>query len=160
LLVAALLVSGCGAAAADRPDVATAGADAPEVSDGLDAPIGLVQTDVGLAGVRVGTSDPVWQVAGAVAAPDGTAIFVAQPDPTGATHRFDIVEVDASSGEPAASGTEVFSRGGDIIVAAVAPDGARVAAVEHLATSTIVYDIDPAARELVRAVVFEGRLEP
>ena len=41
--------------------------------------LALVATEAGLAAVPVGTAEPLWVVPGAVAAPDGSAVFTTRP---------------------------------------------------------------------------------
>jgi PQQ-like domain len=124
--------------------------------------IALVATDGGLAGVPVGTSTPRWTVPGAVAAPDGSAIFAVRTvaDPGG--DGFEVVRVDPETGSTVSVGRHVPGPAG-IHVAAVAPGGGRIALVAPGRAgddSTLVLDFDPATGGVRWKQTFEGTVEP
>src|SRR4051794_12903436 len=98
-----------------------------------DAPIALVISDRGLAGVPVGSSIPRWTAGGAVAAPDGSAVFAATVVGDGASARTSVVRLDPRSGREQGVArvldgrlhvSAVASGGRVVALAAVAPDGA------------------------------------
>jgi hypothetical protein len=154
VLLLALVASGCSAEASPgRPGVA-AGSPDP------DPPIALVMTEAGLAGVPVGTSEPRWVQPGAVAAPDGSAVFLARPSPAHtAGDGFEVVRIDPRTGADQQVGVHPAGPGGDLHVAAVAPGGGRVALAAVVGDRTAVIDLDPAGGES-RTTSYFGRFEP
>ncbi len=125
--------------------------------DTSDAPIALVVTEDGLAGVPVGSSEPRWVVEGAVAAPDGSAIYATTP--TG-TAQLDLVRVDPRTGSTRALGPLRRSLLG-VHVAAVQPGGGRVALATKIGEHTEVMDVvlDEGVAQ-AKTTVFEGEVEP
>lgn len=127
-----------------------------------DAPIALVVTDAGLAGVPVGSSEPRWVVPGAVAAPDGSAVFAARPVPNPSDEGaagFEVVRIDARTGTEERVGLHVPGPP-DIHVAAVASGGDRLALAAPGDDTTLVLDFDPARGGGDHKPTFAGRVEP
>jgi hypothetical protein len=123
------------------------------------AAMALVVSDDGLAGVAVGTSARTWVVRGAVAAPDGSAVFMARATRgAGGGRRFEVVHIDARTGE----GSVVGSVDGpsDLHVAAVHPGGDRVALAGREGERTRILDFRPASGTVEVEQAFDGVLEP
>ena len=114
-------------------------------------------TDDGLAAVPVGSSDPLWVLDGAVAAPDGSAIFATVPS---AEAGPEVARIDPRTGAAHRIGPLRRTLLG-VHVAAVEPGGGRVALAATVADRTEVIDID-IARGVDHAKVtsFEGDVEP
>ncbi len=144
LLAAALLAaaSACGAEALWlNGSTATTG-----TSVDPDGALALVITDGGLAAVPAGGTRPVWTVAGAVAAPDGSAAAVHTAG--------ELVHLDLRTGGRAGAA----ALPGTARVAAVAPGGHRVALAEsdgHGGTTVTVW-----ADGSSSTATFEGDLDP
>jgi hypothetical protein len=150
LLVAALVAcAACGPAASS-----TAGAGSPAPATEPDAPIALVVTARGLAGVPVGSSTPRWVVPGAVAAPDGSAVFAIGDDPeSGALQR-----IDPRTGRRA---DWWHAKAPGSRVGAVAPGGALVAVVwPDGVAGTRVYAWDTRRGTVAAGRDFAGDLDP
>ena len=141
------LSSGCAAAPpAPTPRLAAAGGD-----------VALVQTAAGLAGVPVGSSEPTWVRSGAVAAPDGSAVFDVRPAPSAGDQ--EVVRVDPRSGDVRVAGRIAAPEG--TRVAAVEPGGGRrVVLTRPDGPSTTVFDYDTEAASLVGVRTYEGELAP
>ena len=154
----------CGASALPLgDDVATSGSGDPG-----DPPIALVVTDAGLAGIPVGSSTPRWVVPGAVAAPDGSAVFAARTVPSDLGDGFEVLRIDPRTGAEEPVGRHVPGPEG-IRVGAVAPGGDRlvlVAPVDEPATDgsiggrTLVLDFDPATGGANWKPTLDGHLDP
>ncbi len=153
-LAAALVAGSCSASAAEQR------VDAAEAAPSEPGATALVLTEAGMAGVPVGSSTPVWVVPGAVAAPDGSAVFVARAVPAADGGGHEVVSVDPATGALSDQGVRVDDADGGVEVAAVAPGGDRVVAVVAGGGSTVLLDLDVTARSVRRAVRFEGSLEP
>lgn len=152
-----VVATGCGEEASGSPGAPSS--TAPATVD-PDAPIALVVTDGGLAGVPVGSSTPVWTLDGAVAAPDGSAIFAVQPAEAGAVPGQELVAVDPRTGSTRRVVERVPDRPGTR-VAAVEPGGERVVlTVPGDDDSTLVTTLDPTNRSDAAEQVFEGTVEP
>jgi hypothetical protein len=120
--------------------------------------VALVVTTAGLAGVPVGTSSPRWVVPGAVAAPDGSAVFVLD-GPRGQTgDQFDVVRIDPSTGAKVIVGS--LSAPETTRVSAVEPGGKRVVLADRGGASTSVIDVDGFEGVTLSRQSFEGRVEP
>ena len=153
-----LVLAACGAPnESDVGGVVRSERPASSEPEGLGEPAALVVTAAGLAGVPVATSTPAWTVDGAVAAPDGSAIFGLGPASGGATAR-DVVRIDPRSGAQAKVGDLVAPS--STRISAVEPGGGRIVLVTPDGTSTVVrtYDTTRGAVEAMRA--FEGTLDP
>ena len=155
LIVAAVVSAtvastGCTPPPGPTPRVATAGGD-----------VALVHTEDGLVGLPVGSGEPSWVHDGAVAAPDGSAVFALRPSTTPSSSGEvvqELVRVDARSGAvhavgriPAPDGTRV---------AAVEPGGRRVALTRPDGASTLLFDYRPDTATLQDVRAFEGVVEP
>ena len=121
------------------------------------APIALVMTEDGLAAVPVGTSEPLWVLDGAVAAPDGSAIFATVPS---AEAGVEVARIDPRTG--AAHRISPLRRTPlGVHVAAVEPGGGRVALAVSVVDRTEVIDIDIARGvDHAKTTSFEGDVEP
>lgn len=151
-----LVLTACGA-----PDAPVVGGVVRRESptsepDRPDQPVALVVTGSGLAGVAVTTSTPVWTVDGAVAAPDGSAVFALGPV-SGAAAR-EVLRIDPTSGAPAKVGVIVAPP--QTRISAVEPGGGRIVLVTAEGTSTVVRTFDT-TRGIVEATrAFDGTLDP
>ncbi len=141
---------------ADHPSGST-----PEPDPGPRGGLALVATEGGLAGVPVGTSTPTWVVDGAVAAPDGSAVFALQRLPESEGSAYEVVRIDPSTGAEEVVGQPLAGPAG-LHVAAVEPGGARVAlAAPGTGTDrTSIIDFDTETGQPVREPDFEGTVEP
>ena len=151
----AAATGGCGASAGTPPvDVPTGRVTSQPAQASA---LALVVTDAGLAAVPVGTSEPLWVVPGAVAAPDGSAVFTTRPSP-GSSAVHEVVRIDPETG---AEETVGRVRGNaDLHVAAVEPGGGRVALAGYGGDSTTILDFDPGKGAASRTLKFEGQVEP
>ena len=152
---------GPGEQAGAKPVSKHASAAEPEPDPGRDSGIALVITDDGLAGVPVGTSTPRWVVDGAVAAPDGSAVFSSRALSAGDGSGVQVLRVDPGTGAEETVGQPLIGPAG-LHVAAVEPGGGRVvlAAPDEEAGSTLIVDFDTATGAPHLEPVFEGTLEP
>lgn len=169
-LAAVLLAGAVTGCTADQTIEAAAGTAADPVANSTtaappdpDAPIALVVTDDGLAGVPVGSSTPVWTAAGAVAAPDGSAVYAVRPVEAGAPGAgpgFEVVAIDPRTGSERPVGRHVPGPKG-IRVAAVEPGGDQLILVAPAeGDATLVLTFDPARSGGGVKQVFEGVVEP
>jgi len=129
-------------------------------------PVALVQTAAPeglgtsqLTAVAVGAAVPLWSIAGAVAAPDGSAIYAAGNRGAAFTT---IDRIDPRTGERRTVAEMPTVDGRHVRVAAVSPgDGrvvlARAAGQQH--TSILVIDAATGA-PIGKEVTFEGELDP
>ena len=146
---------GCGASAGTPP---AAGPTEPDSSPPAAATaLALVATEAGLAAVPVGTAEPLWVVPGAVAAPDGSAVFTTRPAP-GDDGGHEVLRIDPGTGAEESVGHVPGPTG--LHVAAVEPGGGRVALAAPGEASTTILDFDPAKGAVRRTTTFEGRVEP
>jgi hypothetical protein len=128
----------------------------------LEAAISLVVTDEGLAGVPFGESKPRWVVPGAVAAPDGSAVYAAAP--TAQAGVFEVTGVDVETGAQEPVGTVDGPAG--LHVAAVAPRGGVIALAGAEGDATRIVEFHPGKGKgdgkgtVGRSRTFEGTLEP
>lgn len=157
---------GCGDGAVDSAaaPVASPPAEVPTSAPGTDRSAGrvaLVETDAGLAAVPAGTSAPTWVVSGAVAAPDGSAVFSVRRAPEAGGSGVQLLRIDPVSGAARPVGPPLLAPSG-VHVAAVEPGGERVVLVAPDAGTggTRVVDVDGTTGIPVREPVFEGTLEP
>ncbi len=160
-LVLVLAAIACAAEAVDLSSAApgtTATTPARLTSD-PNASIALVQTSGGLAGVPVGSHEPVWVRPGAVAAPDGSAIFAADNDGT-TTITTSFWRLDPRTGAETSVGKWVVPGGQAVTVAAVEPGGASVALASFHDDRTIIFRFDPTTGGPATRAEFEGHLEP
>ncbi len=143
-----------------------AGADAPRAAgptEPVSSPpavataLALVATEAGLAAVRVGTAEPLWVVPGAVAAPDGSAVFASRPVP-GEDGGYEVLRIDPGTGAEEAVG-HVSGHAG-LHVAAVEPRGGLVALAAPGDTATTIVVFDPEQGAVRRTPTFEGKVEP
>ena len=149
LVAAAVVVAGCGTAQPSASTSAATSGPEPEA-------IALVVTDGGLAGVPVGSSTPRWTIEGAVAAPDGSAVFALDPADDGERH---VVRIDPRDGAVTRVGPVASAPG--LHVAAVEPDGRRVVlAWEGPGDSTVILTLDPERGVPLEQQQFDGVLEP
>lgn len=154
VLLLLALATGCGT---EPHEVAAAAPDGDAAQGAADA-IALVQTEPGLAGVPVGSSEPAWVRPGAVAAPDGSAVFdleLAQDDGGSAL----LVAVDPFTGVAREGGVQLDARDG-LAVGAVEPGGERVALIAPDAIGTLVLDVDIVHSTVVHSTAFEGTVVP
>ncbi|MEO6467744.1 MAG: hypothetical protein ABIP21_01490 [Acidimicrobiia bacterium] len=105
------------------------------------ARIALVQTSTGIAAVTGGTDHHLWSAVGAVAAPDGSAVFAMDVDGL-------LVELDPHTGEFLHSWPVPLG----VAPVVVAPDGAIVA----LSDRPTGYDSESQPRPRTRVVVVNG----
>lgn len=170
LVLVSLATAGCGAEAqllsGSDGTAGTAPSGTVTRTPATDAPIALIQTDHGLSGVPVGTALARWTVPGAVAAPDGSAVFVVDdPDATST----ELHRIDPRTGAELATWTVA----GPTHVAAVSnvwsvnePGTPRVNVVlSHTsgatdAAQTTVQRFDVDAGRVVAANGFDGVLDP
>jgi len=125
-----------------------------------DSPLALVDIDAGLAGVPVGSSEPRWVVPGAVAAPDGSAVFAARAVSNAAGNGFEVVRIDPHTGTESRVGLHVPGPSAAVHVAAVAPGGDRLALAAPGDDKTLVLDFDPSSGGGDYKPTFEGTVEP
>ena len=137
-LVLAGATVGCGAGAG-TPRVAGP-AESVGSQPAAATAVALVATEAGLAAVPVGTAEPLWVVPGAVAAPDGSAVFTTRPAP-GDGGGNEVLRIDPMTGAEEAVGRVPGHAG--LHVAAVEPGGGRVALAAPGETSTTIVDFDP-----------------
>lgn len=170
MAVAFLLLAACGAEASMTTG-SSPGSTGGTVNTDPDAPIALVVTGAGLAGVPVGSSVPRWVVPGAVAAPDGSAVFAIRDDPEPDA----LVRIDPRTGDRLGTSAQHgdgwwHAKYPGSRVAAVEPGGARVVLVW---TEVAGARIQVAGRDATRVTVwntvtgavdssrdFEGDLDP
>ncbi len=156
VLVLVLLV-GCGSSASVLSgEVAGDGTTIPPAAD---APLVLVETKGGLAGVPIGSSSPRWVVPGAVAAPDGSAAFVADNDGD-ATMTTRFWRIDLRTGARSSVGEWAVPGGHPVKVFAVEPGGGRLALASFVDDRTLILPFDPATGGAVTKPIFAGHLEP
>ena len=124
----------------------------------VETSIALVATGTGTAGVRVGTSTPLWTVDGAVAAPDGSAVFVIGEPQPGGGDRIDVMRVNPRTGARTVVGHVEAPLG--VRVSAVEPGGRRVALASTNPTSTTIVNFDAEAGRVLSTRSFDGWLEP
>lgn len=127
------------------------------------AAIALVLTTDGLAGVPVGSNVPRWVVPGAVAAPDGSAVFASESKKEGGlmgaeTTRF--WRIDPRTGAKTDVGKWVVPGGEPVQVFAVEPGGAQVALASFDGDRTQILPFDPATGGPNAKPMFDGHLEP
>ena len=148
LVVAGGVLAGCSATRAEPVPrlVATGGA------------IALVETEEGLAGVRVGTGEPLWVRSGAVAAPDGSDVFALRPSTGEDENVHEVVRVDPRTGAVSLVGTVPALA--DARIAAVEPGGARVAVISPEGPSTRVIDFASVTGTVRGTRTFEGTVVP
>lgn len=162
LLVAIVLLAGV---VACRSEAAVLTGDEPGTTAARagdldpDAPIALVETDAGLAGVPIGSSVPRWVAPGAVAAPDGSAIFATENEGE-ATVTTRIWRLDPRTGFRTSVGERVVPGGQPMHAFAVEPGGGRVALAMFQGGQTIILPFDPATGGPTAKPAFEGHLEP
>lgn len=156
LAAAALVAAGCGERSPAGSSVALSPAAAAPLVDVAPARSGddvaLVATEDGLAGVVVGSGEPLWVEPGAVAAPDGSAVFAVR-DGAG------LVRIDPWSG----AATVVAGRAPGPVgahVAAVQPGGTSVVLAGRDGDATVVVDVDTATGEPRTEQRFDGVVEP
>jgi hypothetical protein len=163
LLCAVVLLAGAAACGASALTDETSGTTA-----GTDPAIALVATQAGLAGVPVGGATASWVVPGAVAAPDGSAVFAARPVASDLGDGFEVLRIDPRTGAEEPVGRHVPGPAG-IRVGAVAPGGERlvlVAPVDEPTTDgsfgrrTLVMDFDPARGGGTWKPTLDGDLDP
>lgn len=123
------------------------------------APIALVQTKSGLAGVPVGSNAPRWVVPNAVAAPDGSAIYVVDNDGDTAMHSV-FSRIDPRAGARTRVGEWWVPGGKPMHAYAVEPGGARVALASFSDDRTLLLPFDPSSGGPTAKPTFEGHLEP
>jgi len=123
------------------------------------ASIAIVMTSAGLAGVPVGSNVPRWVVAGAVAAPDGSAVYATenQGDDVVVTQFW---RIDPRTGAKTDVGRWVVPGGHPVEAFAVEPGGARVALASFNGDRTLILPFDPAEGGPTAKPSFEGHLEP
>ena len=103
--------------------------------------IALIQTATGIAAVTGGTDHIVWSAIGAVAAPDGSAVFAMDTDGL-------LAELDPHTGEPLHSWLVPLG----VSPVVVSPDGAVVA----LSDRPTEYDSESQPRPRTHVVVISG----
>lgn len=153
-----LVLAACGAP--EAPVVADVlRSEPPSLSEPapLEEAVALVVTASGLAGVPVATSTPAWTVSGAVAAPDGSAVFGLSEAALGEPTR-DVVRIDPQSGAQAKVG-EVVSPPSTRI-SAVEPGGRRIVLVAAEGAATVVRTFDTTRGVVEETRTFEGQLDP
>lgn len=157
--VASLLVlAAC--AAPNTPLLDGAESSAPPTSsptERAEQPVALVVTVSGLAGVPVAAATPAWTVDGAVAAPDGSAVFALGPASADAAAR-DVVRIDPRSGAQAKVGDLVSPS--STRISAVEPGGGRIVLVTPDGSSTVVRTYDTTRGTVEAMRTFEGTLDP
>ena len=128
-------------------------------------PIGpalLAAFDTGVGGVAAGEAAPLWTAPNAVAAPDGTSVFVVRADTGGGPDR--LVRLDPATGRDMSSWT--LSTSG-LSVAAVAPKARWIALTDrkpgygrqdHATTKLVVFDT--AAGAETRNLTLAGDVQP
>jgi hypothetical protein len=156
-----MLVAGCGSAAAviTRSPVPGEPVD-PVTTAAFDpaAPVALVVTKDGLAGVSVGSSAPRWVARGAVASPDASAVYRAEREEgDGVTH---LRRVDARTGTESDVGVVAEPDHRTMQAFAVEPGGRSVALAAFEGSRTLITSFDTASASVTAQLWFEGHLEP
>lgn len=130
----------------------------PEASGPTGEAIALVVTQDGLAGIPVGTTTPRWTDVGAVAAPDGSAVFALQNTRNAEGSGVELVQIDPRNGSESSVGA--FAAPSGTRVAAVAPGGGRIALVTENVGTTTVIDFDVSLGRVRTTRTFEGVIDP
>ena len=158
-VAAVALLSACAAQVGrqETPLVRVADA-APEASAPADEVIALVVTHEGLAGVPVGTTAPRWTKEGAVAAPDGSAVFALRNTRNAEGSDVEVVQIDPRDGSESSVGA--FAAPSGTRVAAVEPGGRRIALVTANVDTTTVVDFDVSLGSVRTTRTFEGAVDP
>lgn len=138
----------------------TPGTAPASVDTDPDAPVALVITHAGLAGVPLGSNRARWVRPGAVAAPDGSAIYVAEN--TGTTVvTTQIWRIDPRTGAQTDAGRWVVPGGHPVNVFAVEPGGgAHVALASFEGDRTLILPFAAATGAPTAKPFFDGHLEP
>ena len=152
-----LTLAGCAGPEA-RPEISLANGVATAAARPVldQVPVALVVTDSGLSGVAVGASTPTWTADGAVAAPDGSAVFMLGPatvEPLRA-----VLRIDPRSG--ARSKVGVIPAPPAARVATVEAGGERIVLVTAEDDSTVVQTFDTVTGSVQATRRFEGTVDP
>jgi len=125
-------------------------------------PVRLAAFDTGIGGVVPGAAAPLWTAPDAVAAPDGTSVFVVRPDTGGGPDR--LVRLDPETGRDMASWALPTS---GLSVAAVAPKARWIALTDrkpgygsqdHATTKLVAFDTSAGIE--VRSLTLGGDVHP